>query len=170
MKNKLIIPFLITLFFVAACKKEKQDLENPNVVTNIIEQPEDSAIQIKEYIIINIDGIRNVRGLMNIALYNSEETFNDPDRAYREYFIDVSAKTMTVRIDDLSPGEYAFGLFHDENKNYQLDQNFIGMPTEGFAFSNNALGNFSAPSYNQARFRIPENNYVTQNVTLKFYP
>jgi uncharacterized protein (DUF2141 family) len=170
MRNKLL---LLTLFsglivFSTSCKKEKPEEINPNfVVKEIADSPD--GVREAEYIIINIEGIKNAVGLMNIALYNSESSFNDPNKAFREYFIDVSSKSMTIKLDSIPPGEYAFGLFHDENKNYNLDQNFIGVPTEGFAFSNNSFGSFAPPKYNQAKFNLPENSYVTQTVTLKFY-
>jgi len=170
MRNRILLTtiFSALVIFSFSCKKEKEEEINPNFMVKEIEKSPD-GVQQMEYIVINIEGIKNVVGLMNVALYNSESSFNDPNKAFREYFIDVSSKSMTIKLDSIPPGEYAFGLFHDENKNYNLDQNFIGVPTEGFAFSNNAFGSFAPPKYNQARFILPEKSFVTQTVTLKFY-
>jgi uncharacterized protein (DUF2141 family) len=76
---------------------------------------------------------------------------------------------MTVTIDSLPPGDYAFGIFHDENQNNEIDKNWMGIPSEGFAFSNNAMGSFGPPSYTQAKFTIPEKSIITQDINLKFY-
>jgi uncharacterized protein (DUF2141 family) len=53
---------------------------------------------------------------------------------------------MSIFLDSLPAGEYVFAIFHDENNNKQIDQNFLGIPTEGLPFSNNELGNFGPPS------------------------
>jgi uncharacterized protein (DUF2141 family) len=38
----------------------------------------------------------------------------------------------------LPAGDYAFAVYHDANGNGKLDRNGVGMPTEDYAFSNNA--------------------------------
>ena len=48
---------------------------------------------------------------------------------------------------NLSEGEYAVRLFHDINDNNDLDTNVFGMPTEGYGFSNQAVGNFGPAKY-----------------------
>lgn len=46
----------------------------------------------------------------------------------------------------------AVKLFHDENSNGDLDTNFPGIPNEPYASSNNALGSFGPPDYEEALF------------------
>ena len=48
----------------------------------------------------------------------------------------AAAETLSVVFDDLAPGTYAVGAYHDENNNSRLDTDFIGYPTEGYALSN----------------------------------
>jgi uncharacterized protein (DUF2141 family) len=62
------------------------------------------------------------------------------------------SKNEAVFIVELPEGEYAFALIHDANLNDKLDQNFLGIPKEGAAASNNAKGFMSPPSYEQAKF------------------
>ena len=38
--------------------------------------------------------------------------------------------------DDLKNDQYAIRYFHDENKNEELDTNFLGIPKEGFVLGN----------------------------------
>ena len=38
---------------------------------------------------------------------------------------------------NLPAGNYAVQVMHDENENNKLDTNFMGMPIEGYGFSNN---------------------------------
>jgi uncharacterized protein (DUF2141 family) len=48
------------------------------------------------------------------------------------------------------PGRYAAVVIHDENSNMKLDRNFLGIPKEGFGFSNNPRVAFSAPPFQSA--------------------
>ena len=63
-------------------------------------------------------------------------------------------KNEAIFTVDLPEGEYAFALIHDENLNNKVDQNFIGIPTEGAAASNNVKGFMSPPSYEKAKFLL----------------
>ncbi|MFA6618934.1 MAG: DUF2141 domain-containing protein [Candidatus Neomarinimicrobiota bacterium] len=70
-------------------------------------------------------------------------------------------------IPDLKAGKYTFQYFHDENKNEKLDTNWLGIPKEGFGFSNNAEERFSAPSIEKRIFEIKGN--MTQKCSPKYY-
>jgi len=44
----------------------------------------------------------------------------------------------------------------------------MGIPKEGFAFGNNALGSFGPPSYNESKVTVGDKP-VVQTLTLKYY-
>ena len=52
------------------------------------------------------------------------------------------ADTSGVRIifAGLPPGDYAVAAFHDADGNGELGTNILGIPTEGYGFSNGAPG------------------------------
>ncbi|MFN4122802.1 MAG: DUF2141 domain-containing protein [Flavobacteriales bacterium] len=165
--------FIGSLVLFDSCKKDKDDDNNapPQNITQPIDTTgnNNNNNSIVEHINITVTGIRDIVGTMNVALYNNASSFNNPNQAYKQLFIPVNATSMTMKFDSIPPGEYAFGLFHDENNNQVLDQNFLGIPKEGFAFSNNAMGTFGPPSWNQSKFTLPVNNYISQSVQLRFY-
>jgi len=170
---KIVLLLLIITASLNSCKKDKYvDINTPAQNTT---QPIDTTgnsnnnNQVVEHINITVTGIKDILGTMNVALYNNAGAFNNPNQAFRQLFIPVDAVTMTLKFDSIPPGEYAFGLFHDENNNQVLDQNFLGIPREGFGFSNNAMGTFGPPSWYQAKFNLPFNSYVSQTVNLRFY-
>lgn len=66
----------------------------------------------------------------------------------------IKNNKCTIVLTDLKPGEYAFKYFHDENNNNKLDQNWIGIPTEGFGFSNNPKVLFGPPSFDKTLFNF----------------
>lgn len=102
---------------------------------------------------ISIEGVASADGQLMVALYNSADTFRG--KPYRAVCVPAAVGTVTVEIKDLAPADYAFALYHDANQNNKLDTNLSGMPVEDYAFSNNAMGNHSAPGYDAARFALP---------------
>lgn len=57
---------------------------------------------------------------------------------------------LTVVLKDLPDGPLALTVVHDVNANGRLDMNGMGIPTEPYGFSNNAVGNFGPPKFEQA--------------------
>ena len=49
---------------------------------------------------------------------------------------------------------YAIRMYHDVNDNGELDTNLMGIPSEPFAFSNNAQGRFGPAAWDDAVFEI----------------
>ncbi len=71
----------------------------------------------------------------------------------------VDNKCIIV-VNNLSPGKYAFKYFHDKNKNEKLDVKWMGIPKEGYGFSNNAKGTFGPPSFEKTVFSVMENTLI----------
>jgi uncharacterized protein (DUF2141 family) len=66
-----------------------------------------------------------------------------------------------------SPGVYALALYHDENGNQKFDRTGIGLPAEGYGFSNNP-GTFAGlPSFRSVRLSVPRSGLTTR-VTMKY--
>jgi uncharacterized protein (DUF2141 family) len=167
MKLTLVAFLVLFSYFAVSCKK-KNNIPQPDPISN----PQDSTVNTIDTlskVIINLSGMQNTNGKVNVALYNSASTFNDPNQAYRELFLNCTGGNMTITLDSLVQGEYAFAIFHDENNNQQIDQNLLSIPTEGFAFSNNAMGTFGPPNWTQSKFSVPVSSTVNQTISLNFY-
>lgn len=72
----------------------------------------------------------------------------------------IKVRDSRARCDfeDIPPGTYAMAVVHDENMNGKLDANWIGVPTEGYGFSNNAKALLGPPSFSAASFRYDGRN------------
>lgn len=117
---------------------------------------------------ISVTDIRTVKGQILYSLYNQEIGFpDDPSRAFRRGSMAVNAKQMNLVISNLPAGFYALSLIHDENGNSHLDKNKMGIPTEGVAFSNNAMGAFGPPKYLRARFQVKNDSVNAQTIRLR---
>jgi uncharacterized protein (DUF2141 family) len=68
----------------------------------------------------------------------------------------ISYNKCVIVIENLKPGKYAFKFFHDENMNDKLDTSWMGIPKEGFGFSNNPSMTFGPPSFDKTIFELSE--------------
>jgi uncharacterized protein (DUF2141 family) len=55
---------------------------------------------------------------------------------------------MTVELT-LEAGTYGITLLDDENANGKIDKNFIGIPKEGFGFSNFFMTKMKKPAFDE---------------------
>lgn len=91
-------------------------------------------------------------GAVMFGLYDATNYENgQPIRGAR---LDIGAGQHTATFEGLAPGDYAIKAFHDVNGDGQMNRNPFGMPTEPYAFSNNAVGNMGPASWDRARFTI----------------
>ncbi len=95
-------------------------------------------------------------GTVALALFSSANTFGDlRDPAMLEtYTLDGRDSYM---LTDIPAGEYALMVYYDENDNFKIDKNFIGIPTEPLGFSNNYRPK-GPPSYARAAFTLAEDD------------
>ena len=68
---------------------------------------------------------------------------------------------------DLPNGEWAVAITQDTNNNDKLDKNFLGIPTEPYAFSNNVRPTVSAPGFDQCKFIVNGSGKVVSIVLKK---
>ncbi|MES2325000.1 MAG: DUF2141 domain-containing protein [Pseudomonadota bacterium] len=113
---------------------------------------------------IHIDDVKSTSGNVLVAVYNSEGSFlKQPAKTNGTA---AATPGSTVVIKDLPEGEYAFAVYHDANANGKMDKNIIGIPTEDYAFSNNAMGKMGPPNYASARITVAAAG-TTARVSLK---
>lgn len=116
---------------------------------------------------INISNIENIQGNLKLGVFNRSEGFLERDRAFKTISIKVKSNPETVVIENLPSGNYAISMYHDENSDDECNRNFMGIPTEAYAFSNNFKPKFSAPSFEDCEF--PLNSNQTLKIVLNNY-
>jgi uncharacterized protein (DUF2141 family) len=104
---------------------------------------------------IEIVEIRNDKG--NIML----EILDKNEKVITQEMGTITENKCSVTVINLKPGKYAARYFHDENLDGIMDKNFIGMPVEGFGFSNNALGRFGPPPFEKWLFELTGDMKIT---------
>ena len=106
-------------------------------------------------IYIKILNIRNSTGTVACALFESPVGFPTEFLRYATNIMAIKIRDAQARFDflDIPPGTYALAVIHDENMDGKLDTNWLGIPTEGYGFSNDAKATLGPPSFSAASFR-----------------
>jgi uncharacterized protein (DUF2141 family) len=101
---------------------------------------------------VDVTGVHSPDGEMAITVYP-----DDPGR-----FLAPGGKLVRARVEARSPvtqacfqlpgpGAYAVAVYHDANANHDFDRTIVGLPTEGFGFSNNPAVVNALPDFASVR-------------------
>lgn len=98
-----------------------------------------------------VDNIRSGKGHVRVAVC-SPDTFLKDACQWRGHGKAMAGK-ITVTLE-VPPGTWAAQAFQDEDDIGKISRNFLGLPTVGIGFSNDAPFRFGPPSFADAAFRL----------------
>jgi uncharacterized protein (DUF2141 family) len=112
-------------------------------------------------LIVQVGRLKSNQGEVAVTVYPS-----DPKR-----FLAPHGKLLRVRTKADAPvtqacfylprpDAYAVAIYHDANANRDFDRNAVGLPLEGFAFSNDAPSKIGVPTFEAARFTAKSGDTV----------
>ena len=109
-------------------------------------------------LVVTITGVKKPTGTVLVTLKNSEAAWNNDTDAVAVQKIAaqkvVADKgTLVVNFGDLPAGTYAVMVLHDENDNHKMDTGFMGIPSEGYGFSNNPQVH-RKPYFSETKFEV----------------
>ena len=104
---------------------------------------------------VTVLNIKNSTGTVDCALFDSSVGFPIEVLRSATNVMVIKIRDTQARCDflDIPPGTYALAVIHDENMNGELDTNWLGVPKEGYGFSNDAKAMLGPPSFSAASFR-----------------
>jgi uncharacterized protein (DUF2141 family) len=119
-------------------------------------------------LMVEISGLKDATGNVYIAVYNSDSTWlSDKTVLSKKVAIAEALDGDLVRTElQLPLGEYALSVFYDKDNDGKLNTNFIGMPKEPIAMSNNAVAKFGPPKYADAVFSLGAEPLI-QRISMK---
>lgn len=104
---------------------------------------------------VSVPGVRAARGEVVVTIYPDDaRRFLAPKGKLARQRVKAEAPTTETCFYLPEPGVYAIAVYHDANGDHDFNRNAVGMPTEGFGFSNDAPTKFGLPSFEQVRFRM----------------
>ena len=104
-------------------------------------------------------------GTLIFQVYDAADAFGDLRDPAREIAVEARGDGE-YRLSDLVSGNIAVLVYHDENANGILDKNFIGIPRETLAISNNYQPK-GPPSFSRASFELSSES--VQSIDLEMY-
>jgi uncharacterized protein (DUF2141 family) len=104
---------------------------------------------------IEISGLKNSTGKIMLQLLDEKE------KVIKQESGEIKEKVSVFSIQIPKPGKYAVRYYHDENLNGEMDTNLVGIPKEGYGFSNNAKGSFGPPPFKEWLFEISNDTKIS---------
>jgi|WetSurMetagenome_2_1015567.scaffolds.fasta_scaffold134242_2 uncharacterized protein (DUF2141 family) len=102
-------------------------------------------------LLVMVQGFKNTDGQLMVGLYNTAGDYINKD-PYKGSKTAISANQELIKFENIPYGDYAIAVIHDMNMDGKLDKNAIGIPTEGYGFSNDAMGKYGPPTFLEASF------------------
>ncbi|MCW5698413.1 MAG: DUF2141 domain-containing protein [Rhodospirillales bacterium] len=107
-------------------------------------------------LVVRIEALRSASGKVRLALYDDAGRFLQKGAAHGGAEVPPVETGTQVVFSGLAPGTYAIAAYHDENDNGDFDTGFLGLPLEGFGFSNDAPVLLGAPSFDEVAVDVPQ--------------
>lgn len=118
---------------------------------------------------INITGLHSNKGHVLISLFKDGNGYPDEAaKAIRTAKVSITNKSTVISFSGIPSGNYAIAILHDENDDEKMNTNFLGIPKEGYGFSNNAIGTFGPPSFSKASFQYAANQGKVIHIRAKY--
>jgi uncharacterized protein (DUF2141 family) len=115
------------------------------------------------WIDVAVEGIHSGNGLVAITLYaDKPRKFLAKHGSLYVGRVPARAGTTVGCIFVPKPGVYALAIYHDENADQNFDRTGLGLPAEGYGFSNNPSTLAGLPSFKSVRLNIPRAGLVTR--------
>lgn len=114
---------------------------------------------------ITVTDLRNTKGVVRACMTTVKAIFPRCIKDPNSHRTVVSANgTVTIKFENVKPGDYAIALLHDENNNGKADR-VLGMaPKEGYGFSRDAPVRMAPPKWEDAVFSIGS---ASQSIRIK---
>lgn len=142
------LPFVIAL--LAACKSTPAGPPQPYV-----EKVGSGSGAPLDEITVTVSALRSDAGMLRCSLYDDDDEFPEsPKHVIARAVARPSGRSGTCVFTGVARDrDYAIVLHHDENNDNVFQKGALGMPEEGYGFSNDVKPRLSAPSFGACKFR-----------------
>ncbi|MFT4737147.1 MAG: hypothetical protein ACI8QD_000594 [Cyclobacteriaceae bacterium] len=120
-------------------------------------------------VFITVKNVRNTEGKLLIGLFRDQASFESETADFgfeiKKSSIHDGVVTQTVK---LPVGNYGLSLLDDENGNMEMDYNWIGIPKEGFGFSNYYHGGLSRPTIDDFQIEVKKESQNKVEIIIRY--
>jgi uncharacterized protein (DUF2141 family) len=105
---------------------------------------------------VAVTGARRAAGNVTVTLYGSRrEDFLARGGRLARQRVPLAGPAAEACFALSAPGDYAVAVYHDENDDRDFNRNALGLPGEGYGFSNDAPTTLGLPDFDAVRFTLP---------------
>jgi uncharacterized protein (DUF2141 family) len=129
--------------------------------------PGEASCEQRPYsILLTVNNVKSAKGIITVDVHGE-----DPERWLKKggrigrVRVPASKGQTVICVPIERAGTYALALYHDKDHNLKLNKNWIGLPSEPFAVSNDAPIRLGPPSFKDAAFPV-EGPLTPATVTL----
>jgi uncharacterized protein (DUF2141 family) len=116
-----------------------------------------------------IKGIRSEKGQIVIGVFKDDPTFQKEEAFISKSFPKISVENSEMRVQfTLEPGTYGLSLLDDENMSSLMEYNFLGIPKEGFGFSDYYHTGFKKPKFDAFKFIIEPDQKKVITIKIRY--
>lgn len=129
-----------------------------------------SATVFAQNVMITVTNLRSSNGQVSLGIYKDQATFDKETPYLFKGFPkagQVTNGTMKFNLS-LPPGEYGITMLDDENNNSKMEYNWIGLPKEGFGFSNYYTGGFSKPKFTDFKIIVEAGKNTSATIKVRY--
>ncbi|HTF20699.1 MAG TPA: DUF2141 domain-containing protein [Chryseolinea sp.] len=114
---------------------------------------------------VTLTGVKAGNGSLRVGLFTEGNFLKTPIEGK---IVKASSASIVLKFENVRDGDYALSVIHDTNDNGELDKSKLGIPKEGFAFSNNVMGKKGPPAYQKAKFEVKGTSSVKQELVMRY--
>ncbi|WP_375419016.1 DUF2141 domain-containing protein [uncultured Hymenobacter sp.] len=114
-----------------------------------------------------VSDLVSTQSTVKLYFYNAASSFLKRGQYVFSRFVKPGGKREISLPVDLPKGEWAVVITQDTNNNDKLDKNFLGIPTEPYAFSNNVRPTVAPPKFHDCKFMVNDPGKVVSIVLKK---
>lgn len=111
-----------------------------------------------------IDNLKNSEGNIIVSVYEDSKSFDEGMPLFRQTISKKENMNNGTFVGQLSipKGVYGLVFLDDENGDGEMTNNLLGLPKEGFGFSNFYLSGFKKPKFSDFSFTHTENSEIIE--------
>ncbi|MBN1950191.1 MAG: DUF2141 domain-containing protein [Bacteroidales bacterium] len=106
-------------------------------------------------LVVDICNIRSASGQVQLSFYRNSKSFENDKPFLTRNYSKKHLREGKLRISiNLEPGIWGVAMMDDENANGKMDYKALGIPKEGFGFSNYTKTIIRRPGFNEFKFPL----------------
>jgi uncharacterized protein (DUF2141 family) len=120
---------------------------------------------------VQVEGLPSNEGILFVSLYLTDEGYpGEWLRAYSTQQLPAQTAvdgTMLARFESVPAGWFVISVLHDADSNKEMATNALGIPKEGYGFSNNPKSFFGPPGFDKAAVYLEPDETKQVLITIK---